>query len=34
MFVWGNNDKLQLGMSNVDEGNEESISAKEVNVPH
>lgn len=35
LFVWGNNDKMQLGMDNQeDSNNDESQSAKEIAVPH
>lgn len=34
LFVWGNNDKLQLGMENHETHEEDTMSAKEINVPH
>ena len=34
LFVWGSNDKLQLGMSNTECPDDPSSSAKEIKVPH
>ena len=34
LWVWGNNDKYQLGMDNQDSSEDPPVSAKEIQVPH
>lgn len=34
LFVWGSNDKWQLGMDNYEDHSEDFQAAKEIPVPH
>lgn len=34
LFVWGSNDKWQLGMNNTEDNKEDTHSTREVIVPH